>query len=156
MVFSGWQFPIIPSHAVNIYKKSPVELWTPPPPPNRWWNLATGDIAWRRVIFQSPKKFDCTELMRVRFSIDYMATPLHKNLCPGGHEIFLDRFLVIIIIHWVCMDHAPEKRRRFFFFKNTSILYFLPKYYLPLRWGGVMKFTVSCLLTIRMLHNKLD
>ena len=55
--------------------------------------------------------------MRVRFSIDYMATPLHKNPCPGGHEIFLDRFLVIIIIHLVCMDHAPEKRRRFFFLK---------------------------------------
>ena len=38
------------------------------PRANMWWHLATGDIAWRRVIFQ--KNIDCAEFMRVRFTID--------------------------------------------------------------------------------------
>ena len=40
------------------------------PRPNAWWNVATGDIAWRRVIFQNLKIIDCAEFMRVRFTID--------------------------------------------------------------------------------------
>ena len=39
------------------------------------------------------------------------------------------------------------------FLRNTSILNFLPQNYLPFGWG-VMKFTISCLLTLQMLHTK--
>ena len=44
-----------------------ITLWIMKPRPTKWWNLATGDIAWRRVIL---KKIDCAEFMRVRFTID--------------------------------------------------------------------------------------
>ena len=36
------------------------------PRPNTWWNLSTGDSAWRRVIFL--KEIDCAEFMRERFT----------------------------------------------------------------------------------------
>ena len=39
------------------------------------------------------------------------------------------------------------------FWRNTSILHFLPKNYLPFGWG-VMKFTISGLLPLMMLHTK--
>ena len=41
------------------------------------------------------------------------------------------------------------------FLRNTSILHFLPQNYLPLG-VGVMTFTISCLLTIQILHTKFD
>ena len=66
----------------------------------------------------------------------YMATPLHYNSCPVGHEIY--NFLVFTItIHLVCT--GVEKK---IFFRNTSILHFLPQNYLPLDW------------TLQMLHTK--
>ena len=37
--------------------------------------------------------------------------------------------------------------------RNTSILHFLLQNYLPFGWG-VMKFTIYCLLTLRILHTK--
>ena len=37
--------------------------------------------------------------------------------------------------------------------RNTSILLCLPPYYLPLK-VGVMKLTISCLLTLQLLHTK--
>ena len=39
------------------------------------------------------------------------------------------------------------------FLRNTSILHFSPQKYLPLGLG-VMKFTISSLFTLKMLHNK--
>ena len=39
------------------------------------------------------------------------------------------------------------------FLRNTSILHFLPQNYLRFMWG-VMKFIISCLLTLQMLHTK--
>ena len=39
-----------------------------------------------------------------------MATPLHNNPCPGGHEIYnlVDPSLVIITIYLVCLFYAWE------------------------------------------------
>ena len=34
-----------------------ITRWIRKPRPNTWWNLATGDIAWRRVIFQKYDHF---------------------------------------------------------------------------------------------------
>ena len=39
------------------------------------------------------------------------------------------------------------------FLRNIAILHFLPQNYLPFGWG-VMKFTISCLLSLMMLHTK--
>ena len=49
------------------------------------------------------------EIMHFHY-MTYMATPQHKNPCPGGHEIIylVDPSLVIITLVLVCMDHAPE------------------------------------------------
>ena len=41
------------------------------------------------------------------------------------------------------------------FVRNTSVLHFLPQNYLPLG-VGVMKFIISFLLTLQMLHTKFD
>ena len=62
-----------------------------------------------------------------------MATPLHKNPCHGGHEIYNFGRALLITIGLLCMDHAPEKRLRFLF-SNASILHFLPQITSP--WGG--------------------
>ena len=50
--FSGWQFPMLSSPAVNIYLISNTESIKPRP--NTSWDLAMCDVAWRRLIF--PKK----------------------------------------------------------------------------------------------------
>ena len=47
----------------------------------------------------------------------------------------------------------PSSSREEDFLRNTAILHFLPQNYLPLGWG-VMKFTISCLLTLQMLDTK--
>ena len=64
-----------------------------------------------------------------------MATSWHKTPCPGGHETY--NFSTLFIGHH----------------DNTLSFHFLPQNYLPLGWG-VMKFTISCLLTLKMLHTK--
>ena len=83
----------------------------------------------------------------------YIATPQHKNPCPGGHEIynFVDPSLVMITIHLVCLNHAPEKRRRLLE-KYINFTLFIPKLH-PIGMG-IMKFTIPCLLSLRMLHTK--
>ena len=57
-----------------------------------------------------------------------MATPLHKNPCPGGHEIY--KFgrppLVIITIHLVYMDYALDQSRKNFK-KYINFTLFTPK-----------------------------
>ena len=51
----------------------------------------------------------------------YTATRLHKNPCPGGHEIyytgrpFLGHRYHTLSLYGV--DHVPEKRKKIFFFK---------------------------------------
>ena len=45
------------------------------------------------------------------------------------------------------------ERREKDFLRNTPILHFLPKNYLPLGWGA-MKFIIFCLPSLQMLHNK--
>ena len=68
-------------------------------------------------------------------------------------KILVDLSLVIISIYLVCLIIACEYRRRFFFRDNTSIfLFFIPNY-LPFEWW-VMKFNISCLLMLQMLHIK--
>ena len=93
------------------------------------------------------------EIMHFHY-VTYMATPQHKNPCPGGHEIynfggpFLGHHYYILGLSDQCL--GGEKK---IFLRNTSILHFLPQNYLPFGWG-IMKFTISCLLTLQMLHTK--
>ena len=66
-----------------------------------------------------------------------MATPLHKNPCPGGHEIYnfgLDPSSVIITIHFSALCLGVEKN----IFKE--IMNFHPIRKPPVL--GVMKFTI--------------
>ena len=66
----------------------------------------------------------------------YMATPLHKNPCPGGHEIynfgrpFLDHHYYILGLSDQCLG---VKRRRFLK-KYINFTLFTPK--LPPLWVG--------------------
>ena len=55
----------------------------------------------------------------------YMATPLHKNACPGVMKftISVDSSLVIITIHLVAWTIPPEK----IFKKYTIFTFFTPK-----------------------------
>ena len=80
----------------------------------------------------------------------FKATPYHKNPCPGGHEIynFLGHHYYILGLSDQCL--GVEKT---IYFRNTAILHFLPQNSLPLGWG-VIKYTISCLLTLQMLHTK--
>ena len=41
------------------------------------------------------------------------ASNLHNDLDSSKFEILVDPFLVIITIHLVCLNHAPEYKRRF-------------------------------------------
>ena len=78
-----------------------------------------------------------------------MTTRLQKNPCTSGREIYnlVDLSLVIITIHLVCLNHVLDKRGK----------YFLPKNYHPLGCGGgVMESTISCLLSLQLLHTKFD
>ena len=61
------------------------------------------------VLFLGVEKKILKEIMLLRY-MTYMATLLHKNPCPGGHEIYnlVDPSLLIITIHLICMYHAPQ------------------------------------------------
>ena len=59
--------------------------------------------------------------------------------------------LVIITTYFVCLINAWEERRRLLK-KYSNFTLFTIK--LPPLWVGVMKFTISCLLTLQMLHTK--
>ena len=71
-----------------------------------------------------------------------MVMPQHKNPGPGFMKftIKVDPSLV-----WTMAGSREER--------NTSIFHFLPQNYLPFEWG-VMKFTISRLLTLKMLQTK--
>ena len=64
----------------------------------------------------------------------YMAMP-QQTPAPGVMKvtILVDPSLVIITIHLVCLDHAPEQKEDFL--KNTSVLHFLPPKLPPLGVG---------------------
>ena len=67
--------------------------------------------------------------------------------------ILVDPSLVIITIYMylLCLNHAPEERRKLF--KEIHQFYtFYPKITSP--WGGCHEFTISCLLTLQLLHTK--
>ena len=72
-----------------------------------------------------------------------MATLYRKNPCPGGHESynfgrpFLGHHHYIYSLSDLCGSKEED---------------FYPKNYFPLGSGAVMKFTISCLLTLQMLH----
>ena len=72
-----------------------------------------------------------------------MTTPLHKNPCPRGHEIYSFGRPIPVRHYYTRSVYEPcpgvDKN---FYFRNTSIFHFLPKNYLPLG-EGVMKFTSS-------------
>ena len=74
-----------------------------------------------------------------------MATPLHKMTGVIKFTILVQPPLVIITTYLVCL--GVEKK---IFKKYNNFTLFAPKL-LPL-WVGVMKFTISCLLTLQMLH----
>ena len=78
-----------------------------------------------------------------------------KRTPPPGVIKFttlVDSSLIIITIHLVSMNHAPEKRRKVLK-KYINFKFFTPK--LPPLGVGVMKFTISCHLTLQLLHTKL-
>ena len=60
--------------------------------------------------------------------------------------ILVDPYLVIIATYWFVFSMSGIREEDFL--RNTTILHFLPPNYLP--FG-----TISCLLTLQMLHTKL-
>ena len=84
------------------------------------------------------EKMSFKEIMHFHYIYTtYMATPQ-----PGHHEIYIlvDLSLVIITIHLFSLNHAPEQRRGFL---NKYISFTL-----------FTQITISCLLTLQMLHIK--
>ena len=77
--------------------------------------------------------------------------PQHMNPCPGGHEInnFGKTLPWSLLLNTKFVWTMPRRGKEDFL-KNTPIL---PQNYLPLGLGA-MKFTISCLLTLQMLHIK--
>ena len=73
-----------------------------------------------------------------------MATPLHKNPCPEGHEIYNTRRPLVGHHYFTLSLYGPctglEKR----YFKK-----YINK---PPLGVGVLKFTTFCLLTLQILH----
>ena len=78
---------------------------------------------------------------------------LHMNCCPGGNESynfgrpFLGHHYYIHGLSDLCL--GVEKK----IFKDIQQFTLLTQNDLPFGWG-VMKFTISCLLTLQMLHTK--
>ena len=87
----------------------------------------------------------------------YMAEILPILVCLGGHEIYnLDRTFLghhNYILSLFLSDSIPRSRSwKKIFEEILNFTPFTPKLS-PLRMG-VMKFTISCLLTLQMLHTK--
>ena len=66
-----------------------------------------------------------------------MTTPLHKNSCPEGHEIFKFGRLFLGYHYYALNLYAPcSDVERKIFLMNTSNLHFLPHNYPPpTPWG---------------------
>ena len=95
------------------------------------------------------------EMMHFHY-MTYMATPYHKNICPGGHEMynfgrpFLGHHYYIISLSDLCLGIENI----FYEVLVHQFYTFFPQITFPWVGGGVMKFTISCLLTLKMLHSK--
>ena len=103
------------------------------------------------VLCLGVKKKIVKEIMHF-YCMTYMTTPQHiKTPAPGVMKftILVDPSLVIITKYLVCLINAWEQRRRLFK-KYINFTLFTQK--LPSLW--VMKFTISYLLTLKMLHTK--
>ena len=64
------------------------------------------------------KKKVFKEIMHFHY-MTYMATPQHKNPCPGVMKVTISvdpsLVMVTITIHLVCLNHAPEQRSKLFY-----------------------------------------
>ena len=83
-----------------------------------------------------------------------MATLLHKNPCPGGHENYNFGGPFIGYHYYILSLYGlfTEVEKSFFFKEIHQFYTFYPKLP-PLGVGwGVIKLTISCLFTIQMLH----
>ena len=87
--------------------------------------------------------------------ITYKDMPLLRNPCPGGHEIydfgrpFLGHHNFIHSFSVLCL--GVEKK----IFKEIHQFYtFYTKITSSWDGEGVMNFTISCVLTLQMLHTK--
>ena len=83
----------------------------------------------------------------------FMVTPQHKNPCPGVHKIY--NFGRPFLGHHcntysICLVYAQAQRRRLLNKYINHTLY--PK--IMSLWGKVLKFTISYLLILQMLHTK--
>ena len=70
-----------------------------------------------------------------------------------GHEIY--RFGIPFLGHHYCiisLSDLPRSKEEYFQKKIYKFYTFYPK--LTSLGGGGMEFTISCLLTLQMLHNK--
>ena len=83
-----------------------------------------------------------------------MATPLHPNPSPGGHEIYnFGRPILGHHYYILSMSEPCPGVKNKTFLVIPQFYNFYPQILSP--WGGgVMKFKISCVLTIYMLHNK--
>ena len=127
------------------------------------WSLITSSL----MIWQWGLKWSATYIINKSSTLD--AFLLHSALqnkykeiwpCPSTRTaaqgvmkfiILVDPSLVNITLYLVCLINACSREEDIW--RNTSILHFLPQNYLSLG-RGVMKFTISCLLTLQMLHTK--
>ena len=83
----------------------------------------------------------------------YGHAPAYEPLFQGSWN-----FQFMWTLHWSSLLCTSECElclgvQKMIFFKNKSFFHFLPQNYLTLGWG-VMKFTISCLLTLKMLNSK--
>ena len=86
--------------------------------------------------------------------ITYIATPWHKNLYPRAHEIynfgrpFLGHHYYKLSLYGPCPGENNKIFKEIHQFCN-----FYPQITSPWRGEG-MKFTISCLFTLKMLYTK--
>ena len=90
------------------------------------------------------------EIMSFHY-MTFIATLQQKSACPGVMSFTIWQTLPWSpLLYTVCLNHVSEQRRRFLLKKYIT---FYPKS--TVLWGGgFMKLTISCLLTLQMLHTK--
>ena len=97
---------------------------------------------------------DFKEIMHFHF-MTYMTTPKHKNPCRGGHLISNFGRPFLVHYYYILSLSEPCSKVENFFFKRIIYQFYhvYPKITSLLGWG-LMKFTVSRLLTLQMLYTK--
>ena len=80
--------------------------------------------------------------------------PSTRTPAPGVMKFtnWVEPSLVIITTYLVCLIYALDVRRRFLK-KYINFTLLIPK--LPPFCSGVIKFTISCIYTLRMLHTNM-